>query len=136
MIAVLLPVVLPGCLASDANHPVAPAALPPEPDHAVLSAAAAPTANDDAFVVNEDNILDVAAPGVLANDTDPESDALLSKLASALAVLAGGDCEGARNKIQAFINQVNALLGSGRLTAEQAADLIDAAGAVLADSDC
>jgi hypothetical protein len=96
----------------------------------------APTANDDAFVVNEDNILDVAAPGVLANDTDPESDALLSKLASALAVLAGGDCEGARNKIQAFINQVNALLGSGRLTAEQAADLIDAAGAVLADSDC
>jgi hypothetical protein len=81
----------------------------------------------------EDAVADLVGAGTLG---DGNGNAPLSKLASALAVLAGGDCEGARNKIQAFINQVNALLGSGRLTAEQAADLIDAAGAVLADSDC
>ena len=31
-----------------------------------------PVANPDAYTINEDTILNVAAPGILANDTDPE----------------------------------------------------------------
>src|SRR5262249_15729600 len=35
-----------------------------------------PTANNDAYVVAEDNVLAVAAPGVLANDSDVDGDTL------------------------------------------------------------
>lgn len=35
-----------------------------------------PTAVDDDFATDEDTVLNVAAPGVLANDSDPESDPL------------------------------------------------------------
>ena len=35
-----------------------------------------PVAADDAYVVDEDNVLNVAAPGVLGNDTDVDGDAL------------------------------------------------------------
>jgi CSLREA domain-containing protein len=35
-----------------------------------------PTANDDSYTANENQTLNVAAPGVLANDTDPENDPL------------------------------------------------------------
>ncbi|MCU1501206.1 MAG: Laminin sub domain 2, partial [Ilumatobacteraceae bacterium] len=41
-----------------------------------------PTANPDSYSVNEDTTLTVAASGVLANDTDPENDALTAVLVS------------------------------------------------------
>ena len=41
-----------------------------------------PVANDDAYTVNEDGILTVGAPGVLANDTDPNTNALTAMLVS------------------------------------------------------
>ena len=39
-----------------------------------------PLASDDAFVVTEDGTLNVAAPGVTQNDTDPEGDSLTVRL--------------------------------------------------------
>ena len=42
----------------------------------------APTAANDAYSTNEDTPLTVAAPGVLANDTDPDGDALSAVLVS------------------------------------------------------
>lgn len=41
---------------------------------------AAPTATDDAYSVAEDGSLNVAAPGVLGNDTDPENQPLTAQL--------------------------------------------------------
>ena len=38
----------------------------------------APTANDDVGVTDEDNVLTVAATGVLGNDTDPDASDTLS----------------------------------------------------------
>lgn len=35
-----------------------------------------PVANDDSYTTDEDTVLNVSAPGVLTNDTDPESDPL------------------------------------------------------------
>jgi regulation of enolase protein 1 (concanavalin A-like superfamily) len=46
-----------------------------------------PTALADAYTTNEDATLGVAAPGVLSNDTDPESDALTAVLVSGTAGL-------------------------------------------------
>ena len=40
----------------------------------------APIANNDAYSVTEDGVLNVAAPGVLANDTDPQGTALTASL--------------------------------------------------------
>lgn len=42
----------------------------------------APVAQDDAFTTDEDTPLDVAAPGVLGNDTDADGDALSAALVS------------------------------------------------------
>jgi VCBS repeat-containing protein len=42
----------------------------------------APIANDDAYTTNEDETLVVTAPGVLANDSDPDGDALTAVLVS------------------------------------------------------
>ena len=42
----------------------------------------APVANDDAYSTGQDTTLNVAAPGVLANDTDADSDALSAVLDS------------------------------------------------------
>ncbi len=39
-----------------------------------------PVARDDAYTVGQDTLLDVPAPGVLGNDTDPNSDPLTSRL--------------------------------------------------------
>jgi VCBS repeat-containing protein len=41
-----------------------------------------PTANNDSYVVAEDNVLTVAAPGVLANDSDVDGDSLTASLVS------------------------------------------------------
>lgn len=48
----------------------------------VVPANQAPVAHGDAYTVNEDTRLTVAAPGVLANDTDPEGDLLRAYLVS------------------------------------------------------
>src|SRR5262249_48979913 len=42
----------------------------------------APTANSNSYTVAEDNVLTVAAPGVLANDTDIDGDHLTASLVS------------------------------------------------------
>ncbi|TLM73962.1 MAG: tandem-95 repeat protein, partial [Actinobacteria bacterium] len=57
-----------------------------------------PTAVDDSHTTDEDTTLTVAAPGVLANDTDPESDPLFASLISgpsngALILFADGSFE-------------------------------------------
>jgi uncharacterized repeat protein (TIGR01451 family) len=41
-----------------------------------------PTANGDAYELDEDEVLSVTAPGLLVNDTDPDSTALHAKLVS------------------------------------------------------
>ena len=41
-----------------------------------------PVATDDAYTTDEDITLNIAAPGVLGNDTDPESDPLVAALVS------------------------------------------------------
>ena len=45
----------------------------------------APLAANDAYSVNEDNVLTVAAPGILSNDSDADSDALTIELVSGTA---------------------------------------------------
>jgi VCBS repeat-containing protein len=45
----------------------------------------APGAANDTYSVDEDAVLSVAAPGVLANDTDPDSDALQAVLAESVS---------------------------------------------------
>jgi len=49
-------------------------------DNVMVKANAAPVAVDDAFDVDEDTPLTVAAPGVLSNDTDANNDALTAVL--------------------------------------------------------
>ena len=41
-----------------------------------------PIANNDDYSMNEDTILNIAAPGILTNDTDPENDPLTALLVS------------------------------------------------------
>lgn len=48
----------------------------------VTEVSGAPTANNDSYSTPEDTPLTVAAPGVLANDTDPEAGALTAALAA------------------------------------------------------
>ncbi len=50
--------------------------------HAEAARNAAPVARNDAFTVNEDILLSVAAPGVLGNDTDSNQDPLTAILVS------------------------------------------------------
>ena len=47
-----------------------------------LAHGAAPVANDDAYSTGYNETLAVSAPGVLANDTDPENDALSAETTS------------------------------------------------------
>lgn len=44
-----------------------------------------PVANDDVYNAVEDTVLTIAAPGVLANDTDPDDDALTATLVTGAA---------------------------------------------------
>lgn len=52
----------------------------PNGDFAVRVSLENPTAVDDSYSVDEDQTLDVAAPGVLANDSDPQAQALTAVL--------------------------------------------------------
>jgi VCBS repeat-containing protein len=66
--------VLPG---TDYIPPPSPPPPPPDPTVNI-----APVAKDDKYSVNEDGVLSVAVPGVRANDTDKNGDALTVSLVS------------------------------------------------------
>ncbi len=75
----------PGCGACPAPTPVPlppsptpppPAPTPPPPSNTD------PVANDDFYKVKEDKKLEVDAPGVLSNDSDPNADSLTASLVS------------------------------------------------------
>jgi probable HAF family extracellular repeat protein len=59
------------------------------------------------------------------------ANALISKLEGAIAQLDKGNVDPAVNKIEAFINEVEALIRSGRLTSEQGQPLIDTARLII-----
>ena len=61
-----------------------------------------------------------------------EASALTTKLNAAVQQLGRGNNTAAKGQLGAFINQVNALVNSNRLTLAQAQTLIDAANAVIA----
>jgi len=56
----------------------------------------------------------------------------MAKLRAALRQLGSGNRAPAAGQLNAFINEVNALVRSGRLSPQQAQPLIDAAEAALA----
>jgi alpha-tubulin suppressor-like RCC1 family protein len=62
-----------------------------------------------------------------------EKTSLTAKLQTALGYLGAGDTADAIAVLQAFINEVNALVNSGRLTAAAAAPLISAAEGIIAE---
>ncbi len=51
-------------------------------DIVITPVGGAPTANADNYAIAEDSVLNVAAPGVLANDTDPESEPMTASVES------------------------------------------------------
>ena len=77
-----------------------------------------------------DAIRDLLADGVLNKG---QANALLKKLAHAQAMIARGKTKTAINGLNAFINQVEAWISSGILTAAQGEPLIEAAENVIAD---
>jgi TolB protein len=68
-------------------------------------------------------------PGALNNG---QGNALIVKLEAAIRQVDRGNIATAINQLEAFINQVNAYVASGRLTPEQGQPLLDAANAILA----
>lgn len=60
------------------------------------------------------------------------ANALTGKLDAALQQIANGNTTAAKNQLNAFVNQANALVKSKRLTSAQAQALIDAANALAA----
>ncbi len=62
-----------------------------------------------------------------------EKTSLIAKLNAALGYLKAGDTPDAILTVQAFINEVNALVNSGRLTTAAAAPLISAAEGIIAE---
>ena len=78
-------------------------------------------------VATQTLITTVQGLGLSAGNTN----ALSVKLQAAIASINGGNSTPAINQLQAFINQVNALLLSGRLTAGQAATLIGTAQGII-----
>ena len=65
--------------------------------------------------------------------TTGEKTSLTAKLQAALGYLGAGDTADAIAVLQAFINEVNALMNSGRLTTATAAPLISAAEGIIAE---
>jgi hypothetical protein len=63
----------------------------------------APLAVDDAYNVNEDEVLNVAEPGVLGNDSDAEGDMLA-------ASLVGSPSSGTLTLDGSFISLLNSLV--------------------------
>ena len=87
-------------------------------------------------VISPDEAIEDAAEAVaalVADGTldDGEARALTSKLEAAQHQLDKGNAKPAANILGAFINQVEAMVSSGRLTAEEAKPLIDSANAAI-----
>lgn len=80
----------------------------------------------------EDVAEDVAALVTASTLDDGEANALTSKLEAAQHLLDRGDAEASTNLLGAFINRVEAMGNSSRLTVEQAQSLIDLANATIA----
>ncbi len=76
----------------------------------------------------QDEVLHLTAAGVLR---EGNSNALLAKLNGAYCKLEDREPETAASKLQAFVNQVEALVRTGRLTAEQAELLLVGANGVM-----
>lgn len=70
---------------------------------------------------------DVEALVIAGSLSDGEANALTAKLDAAQRQWDRGNTTAAANVLEAFINQVEAMVGSGRLTADDAQLLIDAA---------
>lgn len=62
-----------------------------------------------------------------------QANSLAAKLENALKSMGKGDAEAAQNQLEAFINQVNALMNSGMLTNVQGQALIDEAEEIRAE---
>jgi len=74
-------------------------------------------------------IQDMLASGVITNEGIANS--LIAKLTNAQAAVEQGDIQAAKNMLEAFINQLEALSGK-KLSAEAAAELIESAGKIIA----
>jgi hypothetical protein len=68
-------------------------------------------------------------PGSL---NDGQGNALIAKLEAAIRQLDKGNVATALNQLEAFVNQVNAMISSGVLSAAEGQPLIDAANAIIA----
>jgi len=79
-----------------------------------------------ALLIN--HVQNLIATGVISNGN---GNALLSKLNGAVQSLDSGNTTAAINKLNSFINQVNALINSGKLTPAQGQVLIDATQAII-----
>jgi hypothetical protein len=72
---------------------------------------------------------DLVTAGTLGNG---EANALTSKLENSIKQMDRGNANAATNQLMAFINQVDALIKSGRLSQAQGQSLIDAANTIIA----
>ena len=79
-------------------------------------------------VVLSNNIQTLITTGVISSGN---GNALTSKLSSAIQSLNQGNTTSGVNKLGSFINQVNAMIHSGKLTSAEGQALIDAAQAII-----
>jgi hypothetical protein len=84
--------------------------------------------NTDTFASLRAQVQALAANGTLSAGN---AHALLVKLDAAQTALAAGDTAGARDSLTAFVNQVNAFVRTGKLTAAQGTALTAAAQVIL-----
>jgi alpha-tubulin suppressor-like RCC1 family protein len=87
------------------------------------------TSPQDATALVVATINQLAALGTL---NAGNANSLTSKLNNAIASINASSSTAAANQLQAFINNVNALVGSGRLPAATGTQLIDAANQIIA----
>jgi hypothetical protein len=114
-----------------------PTATPTEPPTSTPTNTPAPTDTPTPTPINIsvtiqsliDDTNELVNNGVL---NQGQGNALMVKLDGALTKLNQGDTAVAINKIQAFINQVNAYVNATIISAEQGQSLIDAAHAIIA----
>ena len=80
-----------------------------------------------------DDVSALVSGGTLAQD---QADGLIAKLAAAMAAIDDGRTRPACKKLQAFIDQVNALVGSTHLISDLGDALIDAARRIRSELGC
>lgn len=92
----------------------------------------APPSPEDAIAIL---IVDVQAFSDSSTLNGGQVIGLTSKLDGALVKLASGSTQPSINKLQSFINQMQALINGGTLTTEEGQPLLDAAMAIIAQLD-